>query len=320
MQKVAFIFNVNRGNSEREIEFDLPVTIDNIYRIIGKHYECKKIEAVKDVSVWTKELIIYCPDVIFCVGEGYRGSAREAIFPAIFEQLDIKYCGPDPTNLLVMLNKVLTKRTLGILKGLTIPKSAIYDGKNLCGDKISAPYILKLNDEGSSIGTKMVEKENDLREELSKLFSQYQTNILVEEYVKGRDVSMIYVEGLGVFGPAMVEYKIGSFYDHSLKSCNDSEVFIKPAQDLPQPVVDKLRVLTENVVYKLDAKGYVKIDYRIDGDRINFIEVNGQVSFHSEGEFAVCCLADGKTLEEIILHIIKYSLNVNRMSSLGFGY
>lgn len=317
--KIALIHNLNRGKSERETEFDSVATIDFLKKIISKQHDCRTIEASQAIASWLKDLNNYNPDLIFNIAEGYVGPAREAFYPALFDQLKYKYCGPDPTNLLICLNKSLTKFLLKDLS-INLPRSYVYNGEKIAND-LEPPYIIKLNEEGSSIGMdkgSVVKDESILEDRLKKLYQHYQKNILVEEFIKGKDVSMAYIEGIGIVGPATVEYQRGEFYDYSLKSWDDKSVKISGKNGLSKKIIKQLLDFTTKAIARLDIKGYAKIDFRLsDDEQIYFLEINGQVSFHPDGEFAHCCLSSGFSLEHIVEHIINHRIDQRKSDSIG---
>ncbi len=316
MSRVALLHNLNRGESERQIEFDNPDTIAMLQGMIAERHDCQPIEATQDMS-WISQLADYKPDIVFNVGEGFHGAAREAVYPAILEQLGVKYCGPDPTNLALTLNKHVTKELSRGIPGLEIPKSFLWSEELDPRALGAGRYMVKLMHEGSSIGMHLAETAEEVPAIALALQDKYRDNVLVEEYVNGTDISMAYVEGVGVLGPARVHLPDGEFYDHHLKSDRDSEVGIGAYEVAPH-IKSKLQAVAAALVHRLDLKGYAKIDLRLDkDDDVHLIEVNAQVSFHPEGEFAHCCKADGQPLGNIVHSIIDNALRTDRRPSVG---
>lgn len=316
MSRVALIHNLNRGADERETEFDSLETIDMLQTMIAARHDCEPIEATRDMT-WLPLLIDYRPDIVFNVAEGFHGAAREAVYPALFEQLEITYCGPDPMNLTVTLNKHLTKQLVGTIQSLEIPDSYIWNGQDTSSVLRNGRYILKLMHEGSSIGMHLADSPEEVQETACSMQKQYNDNVMIEEYIEGRDISMAYVEALGVVGPALVSLPgEEQFYDYRLKSGGDGEVQIG-AEAYNRGLQSKLKTVTAALVRRLDLRGYAKIDFRLRDDTIHLVEVNAQVSFHPEGEFAHCCCADGHSLHDIVHMIINNGLKSKRRPSVG---
>ena len=316
MRKIAMLFNLNRHQYEYETEFDSELTIESIYNVLCKKYEVKKIEADKDFK-WINEVNQYKPDLIFNICEGYNGPARESVYGAILEQFKYNYSGPDSTNLLMCHNKFLVKNLLKDY--IDCPK-----GYSVCDEReiellknIQFPVIVKLNSEGSSMGMdekSIVYSYNELKSQVLFLLKKYDRNVLVEEYIEGQDLSMIYVEGIGALGPCIVNCD-SEFYDYEMKTIKDDTVDIQTVDG----EYNKLKNIVLTIAKILDIKGYAKIDFRRKEDKYYLIEVNSQVSFHPNGEFVTCAKTDGYTFDDIINFIVEKALEMdNKKNSIGY--
>ena len=316
MKKIVLLFNLNRHRYEYETEFDSELTIDSIYNVLSKKYEVKKIEADKDFK-WIDKLNQYKPDLVFNICEGYNGPARESVYGAILEQFKYNYSGPDSTNLLMCHNKFLVKNILkdyiDCPKGYCICEKSDID---LLRD-IQYPVIVKLKSEGSSMGMNeksIVHSYYELRKQVLYLIDSYDRNVLVEEYIEGQDLSMIYVEGIGALGPCVVNCD-AKFYDYEMKTTKDDTVDIQ----ILNGNFDFLKSIVLKITQKLDIKGYAKIDFRKKGDKYYLIEVNSQVSFHPNGEFITCAKKDGYSFEDIINYIVEKALMTStKRNSIGY--
>lgn len=317
MKKVLILFNLNRQQYEYETEFDSEYTIDSLVDALKNNYDVYKLEADKEFK-WIEELKKIKPDLVFNICEGFNGPARESVYAAILEQFHLNYSGPDSTNLLMCHNKFLVKN---IMKNdVLVPFGYAIRNKNEIEKikNVKFPLIVKLNSEGSSMGmTKdsIVKDYDSMKKEINKLLDKYNRNVLIEEYIDGQDISMIYVEGIGALGPCIVNCD-SEFYDYEMKSVKDNTVDI----NILEGNYDELKQIVNKIVKKLDIKGYAKIDFRIKENKFYLIEVNSQVSFHPEGEFITCAKKDGYTFEQVINHIVKNALNNNtKENSLGIG-
>ena len=316
MKKIALLYNLNRNQHEYETEFDSELTINSIYEVLSEKYEVKRIEADKKFE-WISSLLDFKPDLVFNVCEGYYGPARESVYAAILEQFQMNYSGPDSTNLLICHNKFLVKNLLSDF--IDVPY-----GYGICEEKdldklknISYPVIVKLNSEGSSMGLNdksIVYDFDSLKSQVKYLLGKYNRNILVEEFIDGQDISMIYVEGLGALGPCIINCD-SEFYDYEMKTVKEETVDISTLIGN----YDELKKIANFIAKKLDIKGYAKMDFRVKGDKYYLIEVNSQVSFHPTGEFITCAKTDGYSFNEIISFIVETALqNKEKKNSIGY--
>ena len=314
---VVILYNLNRGRYEYETEFDSELTIDSIYNALKDNYEIRKVEAVKDFS-WIKRLQDINPKLVFNICEGFNGPARESVYGAILEQLGYNYSGPDSTNLLMCHNKFLVKNLIKEFTKVPFGNSIqkIEDLESL--KEIKYPVIVKLNSEGSSMGLNeksIVYNDNDLYKQVEWLLNTYNRNTLIEEFIEGSDISMVYIEGLGALGPCEIDCD-ALFYDYEMKTVKDSTVDITPVKGKYQD----LKEIVMKIVKRLDIKGYAKLDFRIKNNEYYLIEVNSQVSFHPKGEFITCCKKDGYDFNDIINHIVKNALKTKeKANSIGIG-
>lgn len=323
--KVALLHNVNRGEHDYEADFDLPVTIDAITNALQKQHEVVPIECTRDFIQWLVKLAMEKPDIIFNVAEGFKGAARESVYAAIYEQLGLDYCGPGPTELLVTHNKSLTKK---LLKEKDVPMAwskmigSLGDLEHLKDQELPFPLIVKLNSEGSSMGMDencIVNDWDQLEKQVKAVWSKFRTNILIEQYIEGSDVSMTYIEGMGEMGPVQYVSPNHKIYDFRLKTKDNHTIDITyPFRDSPQ-VVQALKDLTRTVASTLDLNGYGRADFRVTPDgSIYFLEMNAQVCFHPQGAFVLGAQTDGHSYEDVVLHIVKHAKeNPKRTSAVG---
>ena len=317
MKKIAILYNLNRNQYEYETEFDSEYTINSIYDVLKNKYIVEKIEAVKDFS-WIEKLNNYSPDLVFNICEGFNGPARESVYAAILEQFSLNYSGPDSTNLLMCHNKFLVKNLLK--EDVNVPFGYCVKNEEDINNlkNIKFPVIVKLNSEGSSMGMSeksIVNNFEELKKQTIWLLNKYKRNILVEEFIDGQDISMIFIEGIGALGPCKVDCD-SIFYDYEMKTIKDDTVNISCMDG----DYGELKNIVSSIAKKLDIKGYAKIDFRVSDNKYYLIEVNSQVSFHPTGEFITCAKKDGYDFEKIINYIVDYAINKEyKENSIGWG-
>ena len=129
--KIAFTYNLRLSDAEEEAEFDTPETVEAIARALSlAGHEVQKIEVSGPASHLVARLEAFSPDLIFNLGEGKRGRAREAFYPALFEELGYPYTGSDAHTLTITLDKWLTKRVLAS-HGIDTPRGRLFTQRDL---------------------------------------------------------------------------------------------------------------------------------------------------------------------------------------------
>ncbi|MFO0574315.1 MAG: ATP-grasp domain-containing protein [Polyangia bacterium] len=292
--KIAITHNLRLTDSEEEAEFDLPSTLEAIEQALCKTgHEVARIEVSGPASHLCARLEAFSPDLIFNIAEGRRGRAREAFYPALFEELGYPYTGSDAYALALTLDKALTKLVLrahGIESpiGRVMTPREYADMSKIEGSLgVPIPAIVKPNFEGSSKGISDESVARDwksLRAIVQRMLEQYPQGVLIEEYIPGQDLTVPYVEGLGQDGlltPAGYAFPEGvrskyNLYDYRLKNSDSAKsVQVRCPPDLPRDVLQRVRTMSRTAVRALGLRDVARLDFRIaDDGRIYFLEVN----------------------------------------------
>src|SRR5262249_2415769 len=320
--RIAFTHNLRLSDSEDEAEFDSAETVDAIAAGLraGGH-EVEKIEVTGPASRLAERIESFSPDLIFNTAEGRRGRAREAFYPAMFEELGFPYTGSDAYVLTVTLDKWLTKLVLA-QKGIDTPRARLItpDEYRRLRDPgavgLALPVIVKPNYEGSSKGIgddAVVRDAKVLAEVLPRALRAYPNGVLVEEFVAGTDVTVPFLEGRGDEGVLLpVDYLVDpsarsrfNLYDYRLKSADASKVSVRCPPDLPRDVVARLCSISKAATPALGIPDAGRADFRLGEDgRIYLLEVNALPSLeHGSSLFASSgreALSYNETLQSIV--------------------
>src|SRR6516164_8881081 len=108
--RVAFTHNIQVDDSWKQAEFDSLATVLAITRALenlGHRVEAINVSGPMEQTIQSLESIR--PDLVFNSAEGDFGKFREALFPAIFEQLKLPFTGSDAHVCTVTMDKNLTK-------------------------------------------------------------------------------------------------------------------------------------------------------------------------------------------------------------------
>src|SRR4029079_18107320 len=126
--------------------------------------------------------------------------------------------------------------------------------------------IVKPNFEGSSKGitqASVVEDPAQLRQVVADVLARYPAGVLVEEFVEGMDVSVGFVDGLGMLAPIGYTYAAEGphqIYDLALKQGPPERIEVHVPAQLSQLVTARLVVAATRAFAALGVKGYGRAD------------------------------------------------------------
>jgi D-alanine-D-alanine ligase len=321
--KIALTYNLRLTESEEEAEFDTKETVDGIAQALhGLGHQVERIEVSGSASHLLARLEATDPDMIFNTAEGRRGRAREALYPALFEDLGVPFTGSDAYVLTLTLDKWLTKQVVQSV-GIDVPKGRVVTAADLprvleMGANVPFPVIVKPNYEGSSkgIGDDPVARDaKTLASLLKQTVAAFPQGAIVEEFIAGMDVTVGLIEGIGdddgVLTP--VEYVIDpsvknkhNIYDYKLKNTEHAKVSVRCPPNIPRDVQARLKALAKTIYKAVGLRDMGRIDFRIGEDgRIYFLEVNALPSLEKGAGIFAAAELEGAGYEAAIAAIVQ---------------
>jgi D-alanine-D-alanine ligase len=278
----------------------------------------------RDVEKTVKKINTFKPDVIFNFVESVEGIASfEYCMAGLFELLGYEYTGNIPSCLGNCLNKSRTKnilRSFGIStpNSVTVKKSEKVTAKDI---KLTYPLILKLLNEDASIGISeysVVSDFKSLNKHLQFLQKTYKQDILVEEYIEGRElnvailgrtvlpISEIIFKGLPEGLPRIVTYdgkwmKESIYFRYTNPRC--------PAK-LNKKTLKKVEEVALAAFAAMNCRDYARIDLRLDrANKPYVIEVNPNPDISTDSGFARAASAAGIEYPELLFRISQLALS-----------
>jgi D-alanine-D-alanine ligase len=216
---------------------------------------------------------------------GIQGRGREAEVPALCNMMRIPFTGSDETTLCIALDKALTKRLLGTYHISTPKYRVIARAQARLGGGFVFPAIVKPNAEGSSKGISDVAIVSDakaLRALAEKNIRDYGQDMLVEEYIPGREFT-VGILGNGadtrVFPPMEIIYLDRktpyNIYSFTVKQNYKELIRYKSPADI-EPKLEAEMIRTARRVYDILAcRDFARMDFRLSPEgRLYFIEIN----------------------------------------------
>jgi D-alanine--D-alanine ligase len=282
--RIALVLNTRHAETEFEVEYDPPHTIELIkHGIEAAGHEYVFVEADENFAENIKKAK---PDLVFNRAEGVRGDSRESHVPAILEMLGIPYVGSNVLTTAIGLNKAWTKKVL-LYHGISTPNFFVCQTLKQAQEIIGGfPYILKPNEEGSSIGIteeNLVHDKTQLHTKLKQMIGEYQQPILVEQFIEGREFSTGLLgrpeqdpEVLSILEIDFSKFpEVDGVYGQRAKTVLDSlDHYICPAR-IPEKLQKTLEQASVDIWYALEAKDFARIDFRMSREgKLFFLEIN----------------------------------------------
>lgn len=196
-------------------------------------------------------------DVVFLALHGADGENGKV--QATFDLFGIRYTGTGYLGSALAMDKGLSKELMGAA-GVPVPKGIkLVRGMDTAGimTEIELPVVVKPCCGGSSVGVSIVCAREELQEALNEAF-RYEENVIVEEYVEGREfsVGVIADEALPVIEIAPIE----GFYDYKNKYSQGAAVETCPAEITPEQT-KRMQHYAEAGARALGITGYGRLDF-----------------------------------------------------------
>lgn len=305
-------------------ENEFVTQIENIKKTLRKRFETVTVLSIgKNIPQSLVKMKKASPDIIFNFVEAVEGNANyESYIAGIFEILQLEYTGNKALTLGNCLNKPRTKQVLQSF-GIRTPNYYLAYFKKKIEEKefkLNFPVILKLVKEDASIGISEFSVAYDFKsmlKQLNFLFQNYKQDVLIEEYIKGREInaailgnnilplSEITFKNLPNDLPKIVTYEAkwsaGSiYYKNTLPVC--------PAK-LDEKTKIKIERMALDAFYAMDCRDYARVDFRLSKNNTPYvIEVNPNPDISKDSGFIRSAAAAGITYDEVLYTLAEFAI------------
>ncbi len=253
---------------------EISVKVDNIPETAPNLAAVKASRKDQSDCFFGPNVIRMCQmaDIVFMALHGENGENGK--LQASFDLLGIRYTGSDYLSSAIAMNKGMAKK-LFAAAGIPTPRGIAMTKENREDDvaklSITLPCVVKPCCGGSSIGVTIVRNEVEFKSALDDAF-QWEDELVIEEYVKGREFSVGVMEGKAL--PVIEIAPVEGFYDYKNKYKAGSAVETCPA-DLPEDIAAKMRGYAEQVAETIGLDTYSRTDFLLDEqNRIFCLEAN----------------------------------------------
>jgi D-alanine-D-alanine ligase len=179
--------------------------------------------------------------------------------------------------------------------------------------KLGRPVFVKPARLGSSVGISKAATREEFEVAVAEAF-RHDRKILVEEYVRGREIECGVLEGedgsLFVSLPGeIVPTNRHAFYSYEAKYLDENGAMIKAPADLPDDVRDSVRKLSAEAFRALTCEGMARVDFflREDG-KLLVNEVNTLPGFTNISMYPKALEASGVSYPDLVDRLIRHAL------------
>jgi len=248
-------------------------------------------------------------DIVFMSIHGTP--AEDGKIQGYFDLLKIPYTCSGTLASSITFDKDICKQ---ILKDFPVKqaKSVLINKLNhntiVVKEHLEFPVFVKPNKNGSSYGANKVKKNEDLEEAIRKAFI-YDDEVLVEEFIDGRELACGVIQNKGelIALPITEIISENEFFDYEAKYLGKAKE-VTPA-DIPNNIRDEAQSLAKQIFSFLKLKGAARIDYFLKESDLYLIEINTIPGLSAESILPQEAKAHGYTLETFFDIMIQESLN-----------
>ena len=219
----------------------------------------KKLRDGDEKGLFGPNVIEICrqADIVYMGLHGADGENGKV--QAAFDILGIRYTGSDYLGSALAMDKGMAKKVF-LQSGIPTPNGFSMKKSQVIKlpDEIGYPCIVKPCCGGSSVGMSIAKNEDEYNKALELAF-KYEAEVVVEEYIKGREFSV------GVIGGKSLPIIESGVYDYETKYQPGMAEDVCPAP-LSDEITDKMQTYAIDVYRELKLGSYARIDFLLDAD------------------------------------------------------
>lgn len=270
--RTAHIVAVLMGGSSAEREVSLSSGRECAAALRDAGYDVIEIElgAGRSDDIIAR-LLQACPDVVFNALHGRLG--EDGCVQGILEWLGLPYTHSGVLASAMAMDKTAAKQAFRDA-GLPVVDSVIADAAEVRARHVLAPpYVVKPNDEGSSVGVYIV---HEAANGPPRLADDMPARVMVETYAPGRELTTTVMgdQALGV-----TEIITDGWYDYDAKYTEGGSRHVIPAA-IPEEITTACLDYAVRAHQALGCRGLSRSDFRWDDTRgldgLVLLEVNTQ--------------------------------------------
>jgi D-alanine-D-alanine ligase len=307
MEKMRLALIAGGKSSEREVSLKSGA---QVYVALDKSkYDIRRYDPLTDLG----RLVQDAPEIQVALIIMHGRGGEDGTMQGFLDLLEIPYQGSGVLASALAMDKELSK-ALYQMAGLKIPTTMAFGrGQTPKPQEIEGalglPVVIKPATEGSSIGVTLARTLKELEEGLTKAF-RYDSQLLVEEYIKGTEVTGAVLGNRNARSLPLVEIiPSGSytFFDYEAKYQPGASTEICPARLNPELTAEAQRRALK-AHHALGCRGYSRTDMIVRDDQVYVLETNTIPGMTATSLFPQAARAAGLEFPALLDELIRLAL------------
>jgi D-alanine-D-alanine ligase len=259
------------------------------------------------------------PDVAFVALHGRGG--EDGTVQELLELLGIPYTASGPSACIRCMDKVLSKHAL---RDAGLPTPDFYAFSQAAFEELGAatalpaieqrldfPIVVKPAGQGSALGVKFARSAADVPGAIVAAFS-YDSKVLLERYVRGRDLAVSVLDGLGALPVVEAVPQDEDFYDFEARYEIGRTDFTCPAA-IGEAATARAQELALAVYRTLGCSGFARADLMLDeAGELFVLEANAIPGLTETSLLPLAAEAAGLSFDELIERIVELAVPATR--------
>ena len=233
----------------------------------------------------------------------HGGIGENGKIQAWLDKNNIKYTGSGAFASSLCMDKAASKE-IAKRNGIETPDWQLIQ-KATQKVKISLPFVVKPNDQGSTVGLSIVKNDKLIKPAIDLAF-QHGNKVIIEKFISGRELTMPIINEDAY--PIVEINPKNNHYDYECKYTPGMSEYSCPA-NLEQSLVEKIESNTIELFQKFDCSVYARADYILDKSGVPyFLEMNTLPGMTSTSLVPKSAYARGQSFQKLIRYLIELSL------------
>ncbi|MBC7188928.1 D-alanine--D-alanine ligase [Candidatus Aerophobetes bacterium] len=243
-------------------------------------------------------------DVVFIALHGPEG--EDGKIQGLLEILNIPYTGSGVLASAIAMDKSFSRKIWNA-EGLVQPRYEIAKTPSFSCN-IEPPLIVKPAKSGSTLGVSIVKDPKDIGKAIKKAFQLDREVILIEEYIKGREITVGIIDDPEPRALPIIEIiPAGEIYDYTTKYTKGLSRYLCPAPFSPQECA-KIKEVAIKAYRAIGCRDFARVDMIWKEKEVYLLEINTIPGMTDLSLLPLAARVEGIEFPELVDKIVKMAL------------